>query len=245
MKIPLFLAMSPQEMANHGHLPRNLAWLGCHFSRTDRGLAGLPEHLPPGSFLILDDRSPPADHDPQMIQRQLTSFVAAHGCGGIVLDLQQAGDPRTERIARWLVQRLPCPVAVSEPYAQDVKVPVFLPPIPPDVLPREYLTPWKGREIWLDLSCSPTQITVTAQGSRAAPAPQSVDGRSPHHDGKLHCHYRIDRTDDSIIFNIHRTGQDLISLLNEAAEYGVTQAFGLYQELCHYFDGPWGGQIGV
>ena len=82
MEIPLFLAISQQEMASCSHIPQNVAWLGCHFSETAPDLTGFPTHLPENSFLIIDDSVPILNHDPNRIVRQTAQIVSNCGCKG-------------------------------------------------------------------------------------------------------------------------------------------------------------------
>lgn len=229
MEIPLFLAISQQEMASCTQIPENLAWLGCHCSETAPELTGFPIDLPEKSFLIIDDSVPLTDHAPERIVQQVEQIVANFGCTGILLDFQRPPQPRSIQIVNALLA-LPYPVGVAEPYAKGLDCPIFLPPIPPTVPPEEYLKPWQGQEIWLDLSYCPTQITVTATGSRTASLPR-VDGMLPLWDERLCCHYRIEKSEGEIRFVLQRTKEDLTALLNRCATHGVTLAFGLYQEL--------------
>lgn len=120
------------------------------------------------------------------------------------------------------------PVCVSECYARDLECPVFLPPLPLTVPLSDYIRPWKDREIWLDAALSCEQITVTDQGSSVKATEFT---QCPFSDQELHCHYRIVKKDDSVVFTLQRTKDDLNDLLAEADNLGITAAVGLYQEL--------------
>lgn len=229
MEIPLFLAISQQEMASCSHIPQNVAWLGCHFSETAPDLTGFPTHLPENSFLIIDDSVPILNHDPNRIVRQTAQIVSNCGCKGVLLDFQRPPQAQSIQMVQALLE-LPCPVGVAELYAKELDCPVFLSPIPPTCPPEKYLGPWHRQEIWMDLSCSPTQITVTAKGSQTTPLAQ-MDGALPHRDQALCCHYRIEKYDSEIRFLVQRTEEDLTALIKKCRSHGVTQAFGLYQEL--------------
>ena len=63
MGIPQYLAMTDGEIAACARLPQRLARMGCHFS--DDGLVELPQVLPGGALLVVDDRVPMAAQDPE------------------------------------------------------------------------------------------------------------------------------------------------------------------------------------
>jgi len=234
MAIAPFLAMTAAEICACPVLPPKIAWMACHFSPYGLGLSNLPRTLPPGSLLMVDDITPPYGHDPGFIGEQLSQCVHTFHCRGILLDFQRSGCSETQVIAKHIMQALPCPVVVSESYASDLDCPVFLPPLPPSVPVEEYLLPWKGRDIWLELGLYGEILTLTEQGCEMTPLPcpdLQADGFS---DDKLHCHYTIETTEESAGFTLWRTRNDLQELLAEAAELGVVGAVGLYQELGRY-----------
>ena len=229
MEIPLFLAISPQEMASCATPPKNTAWLSCHFSEEGAGLEDIPISLPENSFLIIDDSAPICNHDPALVSEQMKETVLRHRCKGVLLDFQRPHNERAEKIIRQIC-RLPCPVGVSEPYAAGLDCPIFLPPIPVDCSPKEYLKKWKGREIWLDTSYSPTRIVITANGCAVHQTPLT-DTPLPHRDDRLCCHYSISTSENQIIFLVQRTQEDIYALMKKSIPFGATHAFGLYQEL--------------
>lgn len=230
MAIDRYLAMTAAEIASTRPLPCHLGYMACHFSPYSTGLSNLPEKLPPGAMLLLTDRTPIHGHDPEVIARQLTDTVERFQCRRVLLDLQRPGDEETARLVRYLLDSLPCPVGVSQPYADGPDCPILLPPVPPDTPLCEYLAPWKGREIWLEAALDSLLLTLTREGSKAAPA-APIPGEFPHFDAELHCHYRTEVNADRVDFMMQRTGEDLESLLEEAEGSGVTLAVGLYQEL--------------
>ena len=133
MAIQTFLAMTGAEIGISPLLPPEIAWMACQFSPYGTGLSNLPRQLPPGSLLILDDMTPIRGHDPALICDQLAELTAVLKCSGILLDFQHPDCAETAALAKYLTEALPCPVAVSEPYAAELDCPVFLPPVPPDV----------------------------------------------------------------------------------------------------------------
>ena len=228
MPIPRYLAMTPGEFESVRPLPPSPGWMACRFSPHGQGLRDLPRQLPPGALLILNDSLPMTVQDPQEILRQLTEAVKALGIRALLLDFERTGNPSQQALAKLLTEALPCPLAVSEPYAEDLPGPVFLSPVPPDRLPEAHLARWPHREKWLELAGTRRQLTVTEQGTRISDAADT--GPLPFSHSPLHCHYRIEAAEDRICFTLGRTRSDQQALLEEAEALGVTAAVGLWQE---------------
>lgn len=227
----VFLALTPAELCAHRDYRGKAAWMACHFSPSAPGLNNLPAVLAPGSLLILDDSTPIHGHDPELIARQLKTAAEDLGCYGIVLDLQRAGNSETQALARHLAAVLSCPVAVSEPYAQDTGGAVFLPPIPVDMEPEAYFAPWMGREIWLEAALGGTVLTLTEAGCSSTPLDSGETPEKGRFDETLLCHYCIGADENSAQFTLWRTPEDLSRLLDRAEALGIQGAVGLYQEL--------------
>ncbi len=224
-----YLAMTAAEM-RHAPMPaQKTAYMACHFSPYATGLSNLPDTLAEGSLIILNDRTPICGHDPQRIADQLTQLLDERSADGVLLDFQRPDCTETAALVQVLTTQLPCPLAVSQPYAGE-GIAVFLPPIPPDVPIEEALAPWKNREIWLDVAPGYTGITITPQGARDIPFACSETGIW-HTEPDLCCHYRIQTGSDHAQFFLFRTQEDIQNLLEKAKAYGVTNAVGLYQEL--------------
>ena len=230
MAIRQVLAMTAGEFRMFPKISGPVGWMSALFSPYGTGLSNLPRQLPEGSLLILSDLTPMAGHDPERICAQLAECVQAMGCAGVLLDFQRPREEAPAALARDIVQALPCPVAVSERYGQDLDCPVFLPPVPPDQPLGEHLAPWQGREVWLELALGGDMLTLTVEGCQRAPLPRQPCGEG-FSDASLHCHYRIEAQADKAVFTLWRTRQDLEGLLEEASGYGVTTAVGLWQEL--------------
>lgn len=231
MAIAPFLAMTAAEMYATSSLPSKIAWMACHFSPYGLGLSNLPKELPPGSLLMVDDMTPPHGHDPVLIAEQLSICVESLQCCGVLLDFQRIGCEESLAIAKSLSASLPCPVVVSEQYANHLSCPVFLSPLPPSAALETYLLPWKGREVWLDLGTDGECITLTENGAQIQPHLYPDMELSGFHDHRLFCHYTILTDEKSAEFTLWRTGNDLKELLAEAETLGVSGAVGLYQEL--------------
>lgn len=230
MGIPLYLAMTAAEYRSCPPFPERIAWMACHFSPYGTGLCNLPEKLPAGSLLILNDRTPIHGHDAEQIGAQLEETAGALNCSGVLLDFQRPSSTEAAQVAAHLV-KLPCPVAVSDLYAREMDCPVFL-SAPPTGRPlKEYLSSWKGKEIWLEAALGGQILTLTEMGCTAAPLPVGELPDCPLAAESLHLRYRIDREMTQIRFTLQRTLEDLDGLLLEAESLGVKKAIGLYQEL--------------
>lgn len=229
MSIVPYLAMTAAEFGAAPSLPEKIGWMACHFSPYSTGLSNLPERLPKGSLLILNDRTPIHGHDPRRVADTLAGILAKADCCGLLLDFQEPHIPELQDMAGFLAKNLSCKVIISQAYALE-KHPVFLPPVPPDTPLADYLAPWKNQEIWLEAALDGIEYRITQEGSKALPclgeAPQGAQA-----DRSLHCHYQIEELENAYRFRLFRTKEDLAALLAEADTLGVTSAVGLYQEL--------------
>ena len=225
-----YLAFTAAEIACCDKLPAKIAWMACHFSPYATGLSNLPAALPPGSLLILNDRTPIHGHDPKRIADALQKAVEDLHLYGILLDFQAQNNYDLQALADYLVEVLPCPVAVSEAYAQGSDCIVFLSPPPVNMPLAEYLAPWKGRTVWLEAAMLTQRFTVTVDGCQVQTLSTAPDDL-PLADAALHCHYSIQKTDRAMVFTMTRTKDDLLEHLQEAESLGIQTAVGLYQEL--------------
>lgn len=236
MTFPGYLALTATEFTLCDALPAQPAWMACHYSCYGTALSNLPEVLPKGAMLIVNDRTPPAGHDPRQICAQLEALVKKLSIGCVLLDLQRPDFSENMQLAA-ILQALPCPVAVSALYAQKLTCPVFLPPVPVNKPIDEYLLPWKDREIWLEAAFSNCQYIITEKGCEIS-VPGKIPREYPHifREEKLQCHYCMDEDDNALRFTLWREPEDLLALMQEAQRYGVTKAVGLYQELGKFPD---------
>ena len=222
--------MTAAEFQKTSPLPEHAAWMACHYSPYGLGLSNCPRQLPEEAMLILNDRTPPQAHDPEVIARQLKELAESLHYKYILLDFQRPDLPENAAVVKAVLSAPPCPVGVSELYAREVSCPVFLPPVPHHVPLSEHLAPWQGREIWLEAALDRETITVTEKGAAVSPPSGPFPDSGPE-DGDLHCHYHIRTCSDRIDFTLWRTKDDLAALLEQAEGAGVTQAVGLWQEL--------------
>lgn len=230
MAIVRFLAMTAGELAQGGRMPERMAWMACHVSPYGRGLSNLPEALPPGSLLMVDDRNPIQGHDGKAICRQIEACVARFSCAGVLLDFQRPGNREAEALAALLDGALPCPLGVSALYGKGRQCAVCLPPPPCHVPLTDHLAPWQGQEVWMELAMEGQTILLTKSGAKFAPlcppGPQV-----PFREERLHCHYAISPESAQVRFTLRRTREDLDALEQEAQALGVTKTLGLWQEL--------------
>ena len=229
MAIASFLAMTGAEIQCSGELPQKIAWLGCHFSQSGKGLSNIPRWLPGGSLLILEDSSPIDGHDPRLVCQQLEEIVSQWECAGVLLDFQREPPEGEKEMAAAIVSALPCPVAVSALYGADLDCPVFLPPISVSTPIEEALAPWKGRECWLELALDGECITVTQTGAAVSDLVRIPGEGFPEE--ALHCHYSLELGENQAKWALWRTREDVAALLEAAESLGVTTAVGLWQEL--------------
>ena len=231
MGLPLYLAMTAAELSAAEALPRKMAYMACHFSLYGTGLSNIPEQLPAGSLLILNDRTPVQGHDPVVIAAQLAQASEGLRPEGVLLDLQRPGNPETSAIVRAVLDTVSCPVAVSQDYAREHACPVFLDPPPLHESLEDYISPWRGREIWLEAALEAESITVTAAGSSFTPLSYEGPAENCHTEQRLCCRYRLQLQQGQAEFTLLRAPEDLNSLLSQAEKLGIARAVGLYQQL--------------
>ena len=228
---PPFLAMTAAEIRANPDFSAPIGWMACQFSPCGPGLSNLPDTLPAGSLLILNDQMPWCGHDAALITEQIKERIEALGCYGLLLDFQRPGIPEIQELVSLLCDGLSCPVGVTEAYFAGISCPVFLPPVPLHQTVTDYLSPWQGREIWLELALDAEEILLTPEGASTTPLLPWDAPKTTHHDDSLHCGYSVTLEETSARFTLSRTREDLAPLLEEAAKCGVTAAVGLWQEL--------------
>ena len=237
MVLPLNLAMTPLEIAVAPVLPDRVAWMSCHFCSDTEGIANIPEDLPKGAMLILNDRESCAGHSPDLVARQLLDLVHRCHCESVLLDFQRPPEPESTVMVSTLVQALPYPVAVTESFAEGLSCPVFLSPCPPHRPLSAHLLPWSGREIWLEAALCQEKITVTKDGTTFSPVYPVKIPEGGFYCDQLHCRYRTSIFENRIEFTLFDTRETLQEKLNAAKELGVCRAVGIWQELGTFLAG--------
>lgn len=225
MPFEFFLAQTAAEIQRPLPKDARKAWMACHFSSYGTGISNLPQDLPEGSMVIVNDFVPVADHDPERIAQQLKEVVKTWQCSRVLLDFQRPNEDRTSDIAKAIVQALPCPVGVSEHYVKGLDCPVFLPPLPLHMALSDYIGPWQGRPVWLELMPDRAVYTVTEKGCTKETCEDA--GPLPHLDEQACCRYRIEVSDDAIRFTLCRGATELAQL--RKAEQ-IDCFVGLYQD---------------
>ena len=228
MAITPFLAMTASEMRNCAQLPPKIAWMACHFSPYGKGLSNFPKSLPPDSLLIIDDITPIYSHDPEVITQQLIQCLDTFSLSGVLLDFQRPENPEAAELTQYLIESLPCPVIVSEPYAPSGTV--LLPPLPLTQSLETYLSTRQNQEVWLDLGCWGETLVLDETGCQNTALPPWEFPAEGFAEERLHCHYQIHNKENSVEFTLWRTKDDFSSLLEEAEGLGIHNAAGLYQE---------------
>ena len=228
MSLRFYLAMTEAEIRRAPVLPKHLAYMACHFSPYGTGLVNIPDRLPPGSILIVNDRVPVLAHDPEQITKQL--FDAAHRLRlyGVLMDFQIPCNPQTEQIVANVANALPCPVGVSEPYASTLSCPLFC--APPIYRPlAEYCQNKKGRPLWLEAFQETALLTVNASGCTVSQ--EKVISGETYFDDMLQCSYQYRIEKDRALFQLSRQLADMPGYLRQAEAAGIDVAIGLYQQL--------------
>lgn len=222
----VFLAVTGREMETV--LPNRTAYMACHFSAGGAGLSNLPNALPAGSILLLDDSMPVQGHNPETVVQQLKELVSRFSVRAVLLDFQRVPTEESQKMAAAILQSCDCTAAATPAYAAE-GFPVFLPPPPLNKPLPEYLRPWLKGGVFLELASEGLEITVTQAGCQRIPIPPSAD--LPLEDARLHCHYRVTVFPGKAVFTLSRTREDLTSVSREAEALGVLGCVGLYQEL--------------
>ena len=116
MVLPLYLAMTDAEMQQCAPLPPFPARMGCTFSAHGQGLADLPEVLPQGGLLLVDDRIPFKGTDPAAVALALSAAADRLGAGSILLDFERPATPAALAVAEAVSRTLSCPVGMPPAY---------------------------------------------------------------------------------------------------------------------------------
>ena len=230
MALQLYMAINSAEFYNLAQIPPHPAWMACHFSGHSSGLSNLPADFPQASIVMLDDSTPIQGHDPQRILNELRQLYERIKPAAFLLDLQRPASLEAVQMARFLARSLPCPVAVSHLYAADLDCPVFLPPPPLHKALPEYLKPWDGREIWLEIATDCQNMVITREGCQIIPEYISTLPEPVFYHEKLFCRYHTKVEKDRVVFTLQREKNEWEQLLIQAEALGVACCIGLYED---------------
>ena len=231
MALPLYLAMTAAEMSSSASIPEKFAYMACHFSPHSQGLSNLPQDLPESSVLILNDNFPCQGHSPSLVAHQLLEILDHFQCESLLLDFQRPPCPESEQMIRTIVSAVSHPMAISSGHGDLLETAIFLPPCPLHIPMDTYLSPWKGREIWLEAALCQEDIRITEAGASFIPQfpAHGLQGGFPEE--TLLCQYRIKPEDAAITFTLFDTPESLEQKLEQAQSLGVSRGVGLWQEL--------------
>lgn len=230
MVLPRYLAMTAAEISAFPPA-RPIAYMACQFSPYTEGLTNIPDWLPKGSVLILNDRMPCNGHSPDLVAGQLADVVARLECESVLLDFQRAPEPESLSIAERILETFSCPVAVTEGFAAAYSCPVFLSPAPLHLGLEQHIKPWAGREIWLEGALCQESVIISDQGSTVTPIFPTEQLSGGFYDEILRCCYRQKMQSDCIEFTLYDTLESLEKKFELAKELGIARAIGLWQEL--------------
>ena len=223
----VFLAMTAAEVMDA--TAEQIAYMALHFSPYSAGLSNPPPKLPKNNILLLDDSTPPANHDPNLVAEQLKYFMDRHSAQALVLDFQKEISEASLKMAEHILSALPCTIAITKAYASRFQCPVFLSPTPVNKSLTQHLSPWLKQGIFLEIAPEAVQFTVTETGTTVTNVP--TGHILPLSNKKLHCHYKADTDSHQVVFTLERTREDLSALTEDAYRLGVQGVIGLYQEL--------------
>ena len=223
MAIKRYLAMTGEEIANFDQMTDGKAWMFCPFEDNPEQI---PWQLPDSSVIVLTDARKPETKFQEYLILRLEDLNPK----AVILDFQRKRDREGSAFVESLRRAVQCPVILPEGYAHEFEGPVFLPPVPLHSRLCEHIAPWKGREIWLDLSGEGEKITLTENGAAFEALPRFSPPEKGHREKKLHCHYTISQQEDAAMFTLWRTEEDVMDLLQDAEMLGIRNAIGLYQE---------------
>lgn len=221
----VFLAVTAKELETVH--PKRTAYMACHFSAGGSGLSNMPQALPKGSILLLDDSMPVQGHDPETVAQQLKELADKFSVRAVLLDFQRPPTDESRKMVSVILQNCGYAAAVTPAYTEKGSA-VFLPPPPPNKPLAEHLKPWKNG-VFLELYSEGLEITVTKDDSRLSYI--SPTSPLPLADTRLHCHYGVTVFPGKAVFTLSRSQEDLAELAREAEELGVIATVGLYQEL--------------
>ena len=235
MDLPCYLAVTGAEFFHMSQYPEHLGWMACHFSDSSSGLSNLPMILPPQSMLILNDQFPPNGHDQETITKQLTALVEKLDVSSVLLDFETASSESAD-LAKHLCLTLPCPVAVTELYGHCTSGPVLLEMPPPHRSLQSRITPWSGRELWLELVPETQLAKITEDGCRFLPAAYNAMPDDALSSPQTQSRYKVFTYPDHAEILVGRQWPQLLDMLAQAYQLGFTRSVGLYQQLAPYIN---------
>lgn len=233
MSIPLFLAMTSSEFSTCTQPPHSIAWLALHFSMSGPGLSNRPRRLPPGSLLILDDRSPWADHSIEVVCKELVALLLDCQAYGLLLDFERPPTEATLLLVQALCQccsELNVPLAAPSAYLKRCNAIHFISPIPFQQMPDKS----DSVTFWLDASPAALEVLIT-EGNAVSreifvPSSEVIAAEHCFYSEILRCHYFSKAVPGGICLTLFRTAKSIRQMLSceQAAPFQL--AVGLWKE---------------
>lgn len=235
MFLPIYLAMTGQEIADFGAFSSTLGYMACHICPNGGGLSNMPVMLPENALLCINDSVAIIDPNEIAIVAQLRQLLDRYFLRGILLDFQRPDNPHSHRLIETILKNISCPVIVSHIYASQHNCPVLLPPLPLRTTLSSHLSSWSGREIWLELAPDRAVAIVRPDGCIIEQTDVIPTAGRHFADTSLLCHYCTQIKPDHIAFYIYRTADDLAMMQKQALQLGVCQFVGLWQQLQQFY----------
>lgn len=209
-------------------LPAQFAWMACHFDPNGNGIIDLPETLPPGCILILNDKTPYNGHNAERITQQLAECAQRYSIHGLLLDFERPISEALKETVRRLVYALPCPVACMKNLKIEGLVSVIqMPPILGT--PEEYFHTKKGA--WLELRKQAEKYQIEMDGCKSdsirEPQDELTEGQQ---ETALCVHYHFTVNAENANLTLWRNRQDREIIMELAKQAGIDTIIGLYQE---------------
>lgn len=228
MDLSIYLAFTGAELEAMLNHKGKTAWMGCHLSAYGSGITPPPAALKHCDLLVLTDETPPDGHDPKRVAGEFWAQAQALGCERILLDFQRPPTEESHRIIHQVMKNVTVPVGVTPSYAAQLDCPIFLPPPPLWTPLQEALSPWAGREIWLEIAPEDGCVTLTKDGSTYTPC--EAKKAYTFSDPGLCLSYCTEVSFDRATVYLHRDISNIAKWLEHAFSLGIRTAIGLYQQ---------------
>ena len=231
MDLPLYHAMTAAEFSSVQKLPKNIAWMACHFSAYSTSLSNLPAEIPAGSMIIINDKMPPSGHDKFAIAEQLNRLADRHKVSYFLLDFERKETEETAEMVQHLTSALNRQVAVTESYAHAGKGPVLISMPPPHISLKQQIGKIQNRELWLELAMETEIATIDSNGCHFSSYCGEEFPEKEFTDSALHTKYRLQICNNHAKYLLKREIAEVADIMKEAKNLGITAFVGLYQQL--------------
>lgn len=183
----VYAAITGEEMGKISILPQNIAYLGTHFEGNT--LVDIPEALPEGSLLLIDDRVIPENVSIDLVIVSLSHLFPC--LSGIYLDFQQEDTPKD--LVHSLLKALPVPVGVPRRFGLGIPV---VPPRRLSMLPEKHYLPG----CWAEGAVSAWELTLTKDGCTKKEVSAKESAYEEY--SKLFCRYAVENDAEKAVFHL-------------------------------------------